>query len=119
MSSFSTSSAPGALLATREITSLIDDIDGTPAASTVEFGLDGQDYVIDLSRSNRNNLIRDLARYMAAARPVGGSGPPMRVTTTDADPRAVREWARANGVPVPEGKRVPRSVIDQFIAAGN
>lgn len=106
-------------MATRESITLIDDVDGSIAERTVHFSIDGIEYAIDLSRTNRNALIRELARFITAARRVGGSGPRLRVTETDADPRAVREWARANGIAVEEGKRVPREVIDQFVAAGN
>ncbi len=106
-------------MATRESITLIDDIDGTIAERTFFFSLDGVDYAIDLSRSNRNALVRDLARFITVARQVGGSGPQLRVTETDADPRAVREWARANGIAVADGKRVPRDVVDRFVAAGN
>lgn len=97
----------------------VDEVDGSPAQVTVNFSVDGEHYEIHLSKSNRNAFVRDLARFMAAARRTGGSGPRVRYEETKADPHAVRAWARANGIPVPEGKRLPREVIDQFHAAGN
>lgn len=99
--------------------SFVDDVDGSPADVTVNFAVDGVHYEMHLSKSNRNAFIRDLARFMAAARKTGGAGPKMHYQETKADPRAVREWARANGIQVPEGKRLPRDVIEQFHAAGN
>jgi hypothetical protein len=35
----------------------------------------------------------------------------------DIDPRAVRRWARANGVKVPNAGRVPVRVVEQYLAA--
>lgn len=98
---------------------VMDDVDGSPADANVQFSIDGGNYEMNLSKSNRNAFIRDLARFMAAARKTGGSGPKMHYQETKPDPRAVREWARANGIHVPEGKRLPREIIDQFHAAGN
>lgn len=98
---------------------LVDDVDGSPAEMTVTFSIDGLHYEMHLSKSNRNALIRDFARYMASARKISGTGPKMHYQSTKADPHAVRAWARAHGIRVPEGKRIPREIIDQFRAAGN
>lgn len=96
-----------------------DDVDGSPAQVRVEFSVDGHDYEIFLSKSNRNAFIRDLARFMAAARKVGGQGPKMHYQQTEADPRTVREWARANGYRLPDGRKVPKDIVAKFHAAGN
>lgn len=107
-------------MATKTVTVLIDDIDGSTAERTIEIGLDGQRYEIDLNRAHHHELVRDLARYMAVARKVGGGGSPTPFySETKVDPRAVREWARARGIDIPQGKRVPKDVIEQFRAAGN
>jgi hypothetical protein len=50
---------------------LVDDIDGTPAAETVRFGLDGRAYEIDLSADNATRLRLVFAPYLGSARPVG------------------------------------------------
>ena len=47
---------------------LIDDLDGDTADETVEFGIDGKNYEIDLSKSNAEKLRDALASYVAAAR---------------------------------------------------
>ncbi len=47
---------------------LVDDLDGSPASTTVEFGLDGQSYAIDLSAENAAKLRAGLAEFVAAAR---------------------------------------------------
>ncbi len=43
-------------MARQVITTLIDGIDGKPADRTVEFGLDGIGYTIDLSETNPAKL---------------------------------------------------------------
>lgn len=106
-------------MAQKSVSPFVDDVDGSPADVTVNFTVDGQKYEIHLSKSNRNAFLRDLARFIAAARKRGGVGPKMHYLETKADPRTVREWARANGIPVPEGKRLPRGIVEQFHAAGN
>jgi hypothetical protein len=47
---------------------LVDDIDGNPAAETVDFGLDGVHYTIDLSRDNAAQLRSALRPYLRKAR---------------------------------------------------
>src|SRR5690625_1783550 len=54
--------------------SFVDDVDGSPADVTVNFAVDGVQYEMHLSKSNRNAFIRDLARFMAAARKTGARG---------------------------------------------
>lgn len=48
--------------------SLVDDLDGTEAASTTLFEFDGRNYEIDLSEANRDKLDELLADYIAHAR---------------------------------------------------
>jgi hypothetical protein len=51
----------------------VDDLDGSDAAGTVSFGLDGRVYEIDLSDDNAARLRDSLASFIAAARKSGGS----------------------------------------------
>lgn len=109
-------------MAKKEEIILIDDLDGSVADSTVSFAIDGQEYEIDLSASHRNQLIHSLARFMAAGRQIGGTAAPAMkpvFVQTKPDPHAVRIWARANGYDIPQGKRIPKEVIEAFQAAGN
>src|SRR5512138_1573289 len=55
---------------------LTDDLDGSEAAGTVRFGLDGTDYEIDLSEKNESVLRDALAQYVGSARKVSRSGKP-------------------------------------------
>ena len=54
-------------------TLFIDDIDGSAAEGTVRFGLDGTEYEIDLNAKHAQDLRDALARYVGAARRVGGA----------------------------------------------
>jgi hypothetical protein len=50
---------------------LEDDLDGSKAAETLTFGLDGRAYEIDLSEQHASALRQVLARHIAAGRRVG------------------------------------------------
>ena len=46
---------------------LVDDLDGEVADETVEFGVDGKNYEIDLSTANAKKLRDALAEFVAAS----------------------------------------------------
>lgn len=107
---------------------LIDDLDKSEAAETVEFGLDGKLYEIDLSTEHAIALRENLADYVAAARPVRGKTADVAPTrtrrpasgkaTVDREQTAaIREWARQNGHTVSDRGRVPNAVLRAFEAA--
>src|ERR687890_2480042 len=50
----------------------VDDLDGSEASGTVDFGLDGRRYEIDLSDDNAATLRDALAPFVGAARKSGG-----------------------------------------------
>ena len=114
-------------MARQVITTLIDDLDGKPADRTVEFGLDGTNYTIDLSETNAGKLRKALDPFISAGTRVGrggsGRGAVRGAVTAgrsagDRDQnRAIREWAVQNGHQVSERGRIPQSVIDDFRAA--
>jgi Lsr2 len=109
----------------------VDDLDGSDAAGTVTFGLDGRAYEIDLSGDNAAKLRDSLADYIAAARKSDGSPTPggrrAQKMTTNSGPRpqpldreqtaAIRAWARQNGHQVSERGRIPKTVVEAFQAA--
>jgi len=55
---------------------LVDDLDGSRASTTVEFGLDGTSYAIDLSAENAARLRGVVAEFVGAARVLHGSPAP-------------------------------------------
>ena len=70
-----------------------DDIDGSGAAETLSFALDGLSFEIDLTAEHAAELRAALAPYTAAGRRIGRSGRPSPVRTVDTsgyDPQTVR-----------------------------
>ena len=103
---------------------LVDDVDGSEAESTVEFGLDGVNYTIDLSAENAANLRDALASYVASARRTGGrkrtggkagKGGGSAPSTADRERnQAIREWARKQGMQVSERGRIPAEIVEAY-----
>ena len=103
-------------------TLFIDDLDGSEAEGTVRFGLDGVEYEIDLSAEHSQELRDALARYLGAARRVGGSAkrPPRsgrRGSVGGPNSTEVREWAKEQGIEVKDRGRVPAELVVKFKAA--
>jgi hypothetical protein len=104
---------------------LIDDLDGDAADETVEFGVDGKNYEIDLSKDNAEKLRDALAAFVAAARRSGGGGgrrrgnsaasAPVRRPSIDREQnQAIRDWARKRGMKVSDRGRIPAEVLDAY-----
>jgi hypothetical protein len=99
---------------------LIDDLDGEAADETVEFGIDGKGYEIDLSKENAGKLRDALAAYVASARRAGGrrrggSGGGSRRPSIDREQnQAIREWARKRGMKVSDRGRIPAEVLEAY-----
>ncbi len=99
---------------------VMDDIDGSPAAETIAFSYQGRDYEIDLSDSNATRFRTMMREYAGYARRVTVRAPAPRSRSVAARRRAVaiREWARASGIEgVGDRGRIPQNVIDQYDAA--
>lgn len=104
------------------ITRLLDDLDGGDADETVEFGLDGIIYRIDLSAEHAAELRGTLARYIAHGQRVGRATgkhprPANGARLPRAQTQAIRDWATANGYRLSERGRIPRDVLDAYKAA--
>ena len=97
---------------------LVDDLDGTEGAETVQFGLDGTTYEIELGEKNAARLRESLAEFVGHARKVGGTRR-ARKSGGDSGPSAkeIRDWARSNGYDVPDRGRIPADVRSAFDAA--
>ena len=111
-------------MAKKVTVTLVDDFDGEGAADeTVEFGLDGVTYEIDLSTKNATKLRHDLKHWVEAGRRVGGrrrgrsSSGRGRGAIDREQSAAIRDWARRNGHNVSTRGRLPGDVIDAFHAA--
>ena len=106
----------------------IDDLDGSDAAGTFDFALDGRQYQIDLSDENAAKLRDALAPYIGAARKAGGRGRGRgrarqtvvaeKLARSNRDQTAaIREWARANGHEVSDRGRISKSVMQAYQTA--
>ncbi len=119
-------------MAQKTIVQFTDDLDGSEASQTVEFGYQGKAYKLDLNDKNAAELEEALAPYIVAAQQAGGgaardgrgrgrraSEPQQRSGngSRDYDPKAVREWAQSQGLEVPARGRIPGKVLEQFRAA--
>ncbi len=99
---------------------LIDDIDGGPAVETVSFSIDGTKYEIDVNAENAAQLRADVEKWTANARKVSTPGRGRRATVqrkSRSDAHAVREWARSQGMEVPDRGRVSQELRDAYDAA--
>jgi hypothetical protein len=113
-------------VAQRTIVQLTDDLDGKSIpdgkGGTVRFGLDRQDYEIDLSDKNAKAMREALRPYLEAARRSAGTrgrGPRRSSRSAngqsrDYDPKTVRAWAEAQGIEVSQRGRVPADLIARF-----
>ncbi len=99
---------------------LIDDLDGGKADETITFGLDGTQYVIDLSDKNATRLRESLAKYGSAARKekgarAGGRGSRRAAAASSGpDTSDVRTWAKAQGYEVSDRGRVSKDLLVKF-----
>jgi hypothetical protein len=111
-------------MAQKVTVALVDDLDGTEAEETVEFGLDGATYQIDLSDDNAGRLRDALEEYVDHARRSGGRkrapgrpavGRAPRPASADREQnQAIREWARKQGMNVSDRGRIPAEVLDAY-----
>jgi hypothetical protein len=100
---------------------LVDDLDGSIAQETVEFGLDGVAYQIDLSSVNAEKIRGMLSDFVANARRSGlrkrsGVAPQKaRSAAVDREQnQAIREWARKRGLRVSERGRISAEVLEAY-----
>ena len=87
-------------MAQRVVVTLSDDIDGSEAAETIAFGLDGKSYEIDLNEANAKKLRKALAPYVDAGRKRSRSGKAYKQTQVAPDPAAVRAALSTLGMPI-------------------
>ncbi len=122
------------MMAQRQVTVFIDDLTGeelTEDGETVQFGLDGVTYEIDLSGENAAELREALSGYVEHARRVSGrgrssgsgggnsrrsGGSSSSGRRGAAETQAIRAWAQENGHKVSDRGRIPASVIEAYEA---
>jgi nucleoid-associated protein Lsr2 len=96
---------------------LVDDLDGSTAAETVTFALDGAAYEIDLNKSNAAKLRKALSPFASSARAIRGRQGVVKGKRTGPDPAKVRSWATSQGIEVSPRGRVPQALVEQYLAS--
>lgn len=106
-------------MARKEVITLVDDLDGSEAQSTVRFALDNNVYEIELSEANETKLREALNPFLEAGRkqpqnPARTRASASRSAQSREDLKKVREWARENGYSVNERGRIPNSILEAY-----
>jgi len=110
-------------MAQKVVVEIEDDLDGSEAAETVTFALDGVTYEIDLSEENAAELRDALAQFIEYGRRVGGRRRTSAPKTTRVEEpagnsrernQAIRAWAREQGYELSERGRIPADVVNAY-----
>jgi hypothetical protein len=98
---------------------ITDDLDGSPGAETVSFGIDGHSYEIDLGQKNLTRLQKSLQPFIEAGRRTAHrrAAKPARGAASGVDRAEVRAWAVAQGLKVSERGRISAEVLSKYDAA--
>jgi hypothetical protein len=105
---------------------LVCDLHGdeTPGTETVSFAVDGSSYEVDVCEQHAAELRDAFARYVGVARraagrgrPAGSGGGRRRRRSGSGEAAAIREWARSQGLAVPERGRIPAELAEKYAAA--
>lgn len=108
-------------MAKKVTTVLIDDIDKSEAAETINFSLDNVSYEIDLNAEHARELRESMQSWINSARKVSGrrrrgTGPAVNAEARELN-RKVRSWASEQGIAVNDRGRVPQALIDKYMAS--
>jgi len=116
-------------MAQRVQITLVCDLHGdeTAATETVEFGLDGSTYEVDLCEQHAGEFRDRLAGFVGVARRLGGRGalsPSGRGSRRrrnrgpgSGEAAQIRDWARSQGIAVPERGRIPADLAQRYAEA--
>lgn len=114
------------IVAQRVVQQLIDDLDGSEAVKTVRFGYAGREYEIDLNEEHAQALDELLAPYLEHARRADGGASTRRTRRggrsegerrSPAELRAIRQWAREQGLQISDRGRIPADIVAKYDAA--
>jgi hypothetical protein len=111
-------------MAKRTVTTYYSDLSGATVDENhcgTRFSLDGVDYEIDLTASERAALGNVLAPYISAARRLRQATQAGRLiespTSSEPTPGELRAWAEVNGFVVSSRGRVPEMVREAYRAS--
>jgi hypothetical protein len=98
----------------------------TPGSQTIGFGVDGTTYEIDVCDQHAAEMRQAFGRYVGLARRASsgrgsagraGGGSRRRRSRGSGEAAAIRDWARGQGLPVPERGRIPADLAAKYAAA--
>ncbi|MCD0447240.1 Lsr2 family protein [Glycomyces sp. A-F 0318] len=112
-------------MAKQTVVTLTDDIDGSEAAETVEFGVDGYLYTIDLSAAHAEELRDRLTAYQEFGTRLGRYSTRTAAAAPKRAPRRgdrdrnldIRRWADEQGLPIKARGKISDEVIAKYDAA--
>ena len=98
--------------------------DDTPGTETVAFAVDGAGYEVDVCDQHAAELRDSFARYVGVGRrsgarssSSGSSSRRRRSRGGSGEAAAIREWARSQGLRVPERGRIPAELAEKYAAS--
>lgn len=103
-------------MATKTKVVIVDDLDGSAADETVEYGLDGVTYQIDLCQQNAIKFRDMMQEWIDHSRRTGGRrtvGTKSKIRHSSKSSR-IRQWARQQGLSISERGRIPAEVLAQY-----
>ncbi|MCX8562779.1 Lsr2 family protein [Mycolicibacterium mucogenicum] len=111
-------------VAKRYSTAWTDDLDGSAAATTLEFSFDGIRYAIDLSEANAVRMRSCLEPYIRAASKASRGNDrtnwPVEQSSSgkaQSHHQRAREWLRTNGHVVGSRGRLSRELLQHYESA--
>lgn len=112
-------------MAKKTLILLTDDIDGSEAAESVEFGIDGYLYSLDLSAAHAEELRDRLTAYREFGTSLGryhsrSAAPAARRAPNRGDRERnidIRRWAEENHLPIKARGKISDAVIAKYDAA--
>ncbi|MFJ4895742.1 Lsr2 family protein [Streptomyces sp. NPDC088788] len=109
-------------MAQHTITQLLDDLDGSAAAETIVFSIDGKSYEIDLNEKNASKLRKALEPYVDKGRKTsrthgGRRAGSRQAATSSGDTAMIRSWAKENGYEVNDRGRIPADIKEAYAKA--
>ncbi|WP_422390225.1 histone-like nucleoid-structuring protein Lsr2 [Arthrobacter sp. N1] len=108
-------------MAQRITIQLEDDLDGSEAAETVRFGLDGKECEVDLNEGLAEELRSALGRFVHASRGAAGRGqdkaPQGNSKRRASTAKEIRAWAKETEIAVNSRGRINEDVVHQYNVA--
>ena len=109
-------------MASKTIVTLVDDVDGSEAAETVSFALEGTTYEIDLSDQNAKKLRDALEPWVTKARKTGGRRRSSSQKMSQLDKGEIsmmRAWLQEHGHDVSTRGRISAKLRDLYNSAAH